>query len=214
MAAKPTRYAIKELLATGEQPFDDLDDIALDAIGKRIGRGELVVPVIVSRDGILLDGHQRLKAMLRRKRTFIDGTDVRVDTKVTAKNALEAALMYNLNRRHLTIDQKAEIARRLQRERRWSQRKIAELFGVSQPAVSQWLNPKESATPKKPKRTKRVPEPWSIPDGAALHAVESVTARLAGGTLDWRALSDTDREYILVRLGDLQAVLDEVMSQV
>jgi hypothetical protein len=36
-------------------------------------------------------------------------------------------------------DYPAELARTLQRERHWSQRKIAQVFGVSQPAVSQWL---------------------------------------------------------------------------
>jgi predicted transcriptional regulator len=45
----------------------------------------------------------------------------------------------NVARRHLSVEQKAELARKLQRERPWSQAKIAKFFGVSRPAVSQWL---------------------------------------------------------------------------
>jgi len=137
--AEPGRYAIKTLLAAGEQPFADLDDEELDSLGKAIGKGPLDDPVSVSEDGILLDGHQRLKAMLRANRTYIDASDVRVITGVTRENALEKAVELNVRRRHLSVEQKADLARRLQRERRWSQGKIAKLFGVSRPAVSQWL---------------------------------------------------------------------------
>ena len=136
---EPGRYAIKNLLAAGEQPFADLDDDELDSLGKAIGKGPLDDPVSVSEDGILLDGHQRLKAMLRANRIYIDASDVRIITGVTRENALEKAVELNVRRRHLSVEQKAELARRLQRERRWSQGKIAKLFGVSRPAVSQWL---------------------------------------------------------------------------
>ena len=136
---EPGRYAIKTLLAAGEQPFADLDDQELDSLGKAIGKGPLDNPVSVSEDGILLDGHQRLKAMLRSGRTWIQPSDVRIVEGVTRENALEKAVELNVRRRHLTVDQKADLARRLQRERRWSQGKIAKLFGVSRPAVSQWL---------------------------------------------------------------------------
>jgi transcriptional regulator with XRE-family HTH domain len=137
--AEPGRYAIKTLLAAGEQPFADLDDDELDSLGKAIGKGPLDDPVSVSEDGILLDGHQRLKAMLRSGRTWIQPSDVRIIEGVTRENALEKAVELNVRRRHLTVEQKAELVRRLQRERRWSQSKIAKLFGVSRPAVSQWL---------------------------------------------------------------------------
>lgn len=137
--AEPGRYGIKTLLAAGEQPFADLDDEELDSLGKAIGKGPLDDPVSVSEDGILLDGHQRLKAMLRANRKYIDASDVRIITGVTRENALEKAVELNVRRRHLTVEQKAELARRLQRERRWSQGTIARLFGVSRPAVSQWL---------------------------------------------------------------------------
>jgi len=137
--AEPGRYAIKTLLAAGEQPFADLDDDELDSLGKAIGKGPLDDPISVSEDGILLDGHQRLKAMLRSGRTWIQPSDVRIIEGVTRENALEKAVELNVRRRHLTVEQKADLARRLQRERRWSQGKIAKLFGVSRPAVSQWL---------------------------------------------------------------------------
>lgn len=136
---RPARYNIDALLNSGVQPLPDLEDGEMTALGKAIGRGPLADPVSVSSDGILLDGHQRLKAMRAQGRVYIDAGDVRIIEQATADNALEWAVELNVRRRHLTVDQKAGLARQLQRERRWSQAKIARLFGVSRPAVTQWL---------------------------------------------------------------------------
>jgi len=113
--AEPGRYAIKTLLAAGEQPFADLDDDELDSLGKAIGKGPLDDPVSVSEDGILLDGHQRLKAMLRSGRTWIQPSDVRIIEGVTRENALEKAVELNVRRRHLTLvpGQDSQAVRRL-----------------------------------------------------------------------------------------------------
>jgi len=135
----PARYNIDNLLNSGVQPLPDLGDDEITALGKAIGKGPLADPVSVSADGILLDGHQRLKAMRGAGRTYIDAADVRVIEQANAGNALEWAVQLNVRRRHLSVEDKAALARRLQRERRWSQATIAKLFGVSRPAVSQWL---------------------------------------------------------------------------
>jgi predicted XRE-type DNA-binding protein len=139
MGDRPTRYSIAALLNAGVQPLPDLPNEELAALGKSIGRGPLAVKIVVSRDGILLDGHQRLKAMAATGRKYIDAGDVIVDEATTSDNALERAVQLNVQRRHLSVEDKATLARRLQHERRWSQGKIAKLFGVSRPAVSQWL---------------------------------------------------------------------------
>jgi ParB-like chromosome segregation protein Spo0J len=139
MTEQPSRYSIAELLNSGVQPLPDLPDDELAALGKAIGKGPLADPVTLSSDGLLIDGHQRLKAMLAANRTYIAASDVRIAINVTRENAYESAVELNVRRRHLTVEQKADLARKLQRERRWSQGKIAKLFGVSRPAVSQWL---------------------------------------------------------------------------
>jgi hypothetical protein len=134
-----TRYNIDKLLASGIQYFDDLDEDQFAALKSSMGRrGPLLDPVTVTRDGILLDGHQRLKSMKAAGRDYVEATDIRL-VDVPRDDALEVSIQLNLNRRHMTLEQKAELARRLQRELSWSQGKIAEKFGVSRPAVSQWL---------------------------------------------------------------------------
>ena len=138
---KPTqvRYNIDKLLASGIQYFDDLDEDQLAALSGSIGRrGSLLDPVTVTQEGILLDGHQRLKGMKKAGRDTIEATDIRF-VDVPSSEALEVSIRLNLNRRHMSLEQKAELARRLQRELSWSQGKIADQFGVSRPAVSQWL---------------------------------------------------------------------------
>lgn len=138
--AAPTRYKIETLLAHGVQPFEDLDPDAFDALTSGLkDRKAMTVPVVLSKDGILLDGHQRLRAELRNGRVFINASDVRIEERATAENALEWAVRLNMVRRHYTMEDKAQAARRLQSEYGWSQRTIAQFFGVSQPAVSQWF---------------------------------------------------------------------------
>jgi transcriptional regulator with XRE-family HTH domain len=136
---QPANYSIEGLLSSGVQPFPDLPDEDLRELGKGIGRGQLAIPVSVTADGLLVDGHQRLKAMLAQGRKTIPAGDVRVIQGATSENALDWSIRLNAARRHLTGQQKADLARRLQRERRWSQGRIAKAFGVARPAVSQWL---------------------------------------------------------------------------
>ena len=86
---QPSRYSIEGLLNTSVQPFEDLDDVALKSLGKAIGKeGPLAVPVSVSSDGILLDGHQRLKGMLKQGRKIIDASDVRVIEQANVEQRL------------------------------------------------------------------------------------------------------------------------------
>jgi ParB-like chromosome segregation protein Spo0J len=196
MTDQPSRYSIAELLNRGVQPLEDLPAEELAALGKAIGRGPLAIPVSVSSDGLLLDGHQRLKAMLAAGRKLIDAGDVRVIDQATAANALEWAIRLNVARRHLSVAEKADLARKLQMERRWPQRKIAKVFGVTQPAVAQWLSTTAAttqqeqptfvigadgkeydATAPRPERPPR--NPWA-PDGHAYKAIRKAVRALQG----------------------------------
>lgn len=71
---------------------------AVVALDKR----PLADPVSVSSDGLLLDGHQRLKAQLANGRTEIGADEVHVIAEANAANAYEWALRLNVQRRHLT----------------------------------------------------------------------------------------------------------------
>jgi ParB-like chromosome segregation protein Spo0J len=189
-------YSIEGLLSAGEQPFPDLPEEDLRELGKGIGKGQLAVPVSITADGVLVDGHQRLKAMAARGRKTIAAGDVRVIDGATRETALDWAIRLNAARRHLTGAQKAELARKLQRERRWSQGRIAKAFGVARPAVSQWLanypapdgeqptyvvgeDGKEYDLAERPAAGKAPRHPWA-PDGHAFKAVRKAGRALQG----------------------------------
>src|SRR4051794_25102883 len=112
-ASAPTRYEIQKLLDSAIQPWDLMTDAELDALAKGIGRGQdpLAVPVSLSRDGQVVDGSQRLRALQLRGRKYIDATDVRVLPQVNRDNALEWAVQLNAQRRQLDIPQKARVVR-------------------------------------------------------------------------------------------------------
>jgi ParB-like chromosome segregation protein Spo0J len=227
MPDHPGSYSIDALLNSGIQPLDDLPDDELDALGKALGRGPLAVPVAVSADGILLDGHQRLKALRAVGRKRIDAGDVRVIEKATSENALEWAIQLNVARRHLTVPQKADLARKLQRERRWSQRKIARVFGVTQPAVAQWLaatTPGDGEPPAAyvtgldgksyptPPRAERPPRhPWA-PDGHAYKAVDKAVRALQGESVV-AGLSLLERTNLERRISDLMAAAEDLQGR-
>lgn len=194
MPDQPGSYSIEDLLNSGVQPFPDLTDEDLHEMGRSIGKGPLPIPVSVTADGILIDGHQRLKAMAARGRKRIDAGDVRVIEGATRGTALDWAIKLNAARRHLTGPQKAELARRLQRERGWSQGRIAKAFGVARPAVSQWLanypapdgeqptfvvglDDKVYDVPERPDTDKAPRHPWD-PAGPAFKALRKATRAL------------------------------------
>jgi transcriptional regulator with XRE-family HTH domain len=214
VSEQPASYSIEDLLNTGVQPFPDLSEDDLRALGKGIGKGQLAIPVSISEDGVLVDGHQRLKALLSQGRKRIAIDDVRVIRGVTLDNALDWSIKLNAQRRHLTGEQKAEVARYLQRTRRWSQGRIAKAFGVARPAVSQWLanypapdgeqptyvigeDGKEYDVPERQDASKAPRHPWD-PAGPAFKAVRKATRALQGET-EIKGLDPID----LAKLGDL-----------
>jgi len=134
------RWDIQRLLANSIQPFDDLPDDELEAMARGISRRRpLPVPVIVTPDGTLIDGHQRLRILLGQGQKSIGARDVRVDESATADNALERAVVLNFRRRHLTADDKGRLALKLMRTYGWSQGRVADVLDVHRPQVSRWL---------------------------------------------------------------------------
>jgi DNA-binding XRE family transcriptional regulator len=137
------QYRIEALLADGEQWFDDLDPETFNALSTGVNGhadGELTVPIVISARGRLLDGHQRLTALMHNGRKMISAADIRIDhTAVDAETEALAAIAYQINRRQVTTAEKAKVARDLMARFSWSQATVAKRMGVTRPAVSQWF---------------------------------------------------------------------------
>lgn len=216
---RPARYSIAALLNSGVQPLPDLGEEEFAGLRRAVGRGPLADPLSVSSDGILLDGHQRARAMLANGRKFVDAADVHIVEKANRDNAYEWAVQLNVTRRHMSVEEKADLARKLQRERHWSQATIARLFGVSRPAVSQWLakypdaddgvpmvvdglDGKRYVTDPPPPREDREPRsPWR-PDGYAFKAL--VKARRL---LEAEPLAGLDAFYAAKLAAELEDII-------
>jgi predicted transcriptional regulator len=136
------RYLISELLANGEQPWSPLDADTYDALREQIyvSNGRLVVPVVLSARGRLIDGHHRLQIVQEFGRTTIDAEEVRTDVNaVDPESEALAALRHQRLRRQTGTADNAKVARDLMRRFGWSQGLVAFKMGVSAAAVSQWL---------------------------------------------------------------------------
>jgi ParB-like chromosome segregation protein Spo0J len=144
----PQWFDIRKLLAEGVQPFGDLPDETMSSLAGSIGRkGRLLDPITMTSDLVLVDGHQRLKAMLAAGRSRIAVEDIVIAANTTRKDALRLAVELNMKRRHMTPEEKGVAARRLQREYGWTQGQIAEHMGVSRPSVNAWLKAASAAAP-------------------------------------------------------------------
>ena len=240
----PRWYNIEALLNTGPQPFDKWPKDELEQLAEAIGGGKrpLSDPVKVGRDGTLLDGHQRLKAMQMAGRTRIYAGDVRVVEAADTHNAMDYAVELNVGRRHLTTEQKQKLALMLYQERGWSQVKIAAKMKVSQGRVSQWISAEradledaettmvpDGSHPSEPAagRPPRVPTPasslpaWAVKGKAykALTSTANSLKKLLGsepiGPMDAfqaNAIADT-LNTIIDRATELQDALSRAQSQ-
>ncbi len=229
MTDQPKRYSIEKLLQTGVQPFPDWPDEELDQFGKDLGRKMLAQRVSMTSDGIIVDGHQRLQALQRAGHKTISADEVHIVEWATKANALELAVELNVRKRpSLTIAEKANMARQLQRKYNWSQRKLAKIFGVSQPAISQWLSatPTDDTDPVSfvigedgkeysPTREKveRAPRhPWA-PDGHAYRAIHKATRALQSNETI-AGLNPIHLAKLAQELDDLIEAAEEVRNQV
>jgi DNA-binding transcriptional regulator YdaS (Cro superfamily) len=218
-------YGIEALLNSGRQPMKDLGKEEFAGLRKALGKRPLADPVSLSSDGLLLDGHQRLRAQLANGRTEIGADEVRIIAEANAGNAFEWAVRLNVQRRHLTVEDKAELARMLQAERRWSQGKIAQLFGVSRPAVSQWLSKtaaddagpvmvegtdgKAYPVEPPPRREPKMTPAWA-PSGLGYRSLQSALTRLQ--TEPYAPLDPLKRAKLVDMLTSASEAIDKLMD--
>lgn len=95
------------------------------------------VPVEFDEAGNILDGHHRLMACQELGIKDYPSI-VRVGMSEDAKR--EHILMLNLARRHLTLEQRKETVRKVKEETGWSNRRIADLLGVSYETIGRDLS--------------------------------------------------------------------------
>jgi hypothetical protein len=137
------RYDIAKLLREGEQPFDPLTEEqkfdlrrTIVAHNKRLDK----MPVHLSADEILYDGHQRLRILLELDRKTIGEAEVIHNHKVRGRQATRIeAIKINWNRRQLTGEAKAAVCWDLVRRWGMSQQLIGDELGMSQQAVSKLM---------------------------------------------------------------------------
>lgn len=130
------------------QRFDRLDPATEAALRESIRRWGVIVPVVRDQDGRLVDGHQRTR-IARELGLAVPTREVEVANREEA-DALGVSL--NIDRRHLTVEQRKEIAAGL-RANGHSTRAIAGALGVSQTQVVRDLATGEPGGSPPPKKT-------------------------------------------------------------
>jgi ParB-like chromosome segregation protein Spo0J len=90
--------------------------------------------VVTDEDGNVIDGHHRVKAC--------EELGVKYPTRVIAgfseEQKQDLSVELNMHRRHLTKEQKKELAVNL-REQGWTQERIGKALGVPQQTISRWF---------------------------------------------------------------------------
>lgn len=124
-------------------PFQVMPPLSAEeyaALKADIAENGIEVAVEIDEDGTLIDGHHRVKAwteLLEAGVTVQDYPRIRV-AGLTYEQKRDRARNLNLKRRHLSSEQKKEIAVELRREGK-TQVEIAESLGVAHTTVGRWL---------------------------------------------------------------------------
>ena len=143
MVEPAKRYSIEELLRNGVQPWFDASPDELETLKHTItqkGGNLRQMPVSLSADDILFDGHQRLQAMLALGRKTISAGEYRRDKKVKGREAAyDEAVQIGWNRRNLSGKAKAHKCWEYFHKDGLSQGAIAAKIGIKQPSVSELM---------------------------------------------------------------------------
>jgi len=107
-----------------------------EALKADIAKRGVLVPVEYDEEGNILDGHHRVQIC---NELGIKEWPSIVRIGLSEEEKVEHVLALNLDRRHLTREQRRELVARL-REQGWSLRRIAEQLGVSDFTVREDIN--------------------------------------------------------------------------
>jgi hypothetical protein len=129
-------YKIDDLIANSVQPFEDLPDEELEALAKDLDPRAGLPIAVVSSDGVVIDGLQRLRALKLKGRVNVPRESLVVEMRANKANAIDWSIRLNVNRRHLSGETKAKAMIRLMDEHGWSQGVVAEKFNMTRQGVS------------------------------------------------------------------------------
>lgn len=124
-----------------DAPFQVLPTLAAeeyDALRASVDRRGVRVPVELDADGRVLDGHHRLRAAAELG-LDPEAVPLVVRDELSEEEALEYVLELNLDRRHLTPEQRRKVAAEL-REHGWSLRRIGARVGVHHETIRRDLD--------------------------------------------------------------------------
>jgi ParB family chromosome partitioning protein len=125
--------------------YQYLPSLSLDeyeALRESIRKYGVIQPVIVDESGAIIDGYHRAKAC---KELDVD-YPTRVIEGLTEEEKENLSVSSNIKRRHLSKEQKKELALALRSEG-WTQERIAGVMEVSQKTISNWLAVSNFSTP-------------------------------------------------------------------
>lgn len=192
-----------------------LPDLAADeyeALKADIARRGVQVPVEIDEAGAILDGHQRVRAWTELHDAGLPLGDYPriIRAGFSEDQKFEHALILNLNRRHLTDEQRKELTRRL-RERGWSTGRIAEVEKVSDETVRRDLSDAGSTYVEPARVTGR--DGKSYPAHRAILARDEREAANAVAALPMADFGEDDTPILtgreVVRNANFQAVMQE-----
>lgn len=138
----PERFLERLLKGEAEPAFQllpPLNDRDRDALQESVAERGIRVALELDADGRLLDGHHRLEVA---RELELEPEKIPVslrDDLQGEEDALEYVLEVNLGRRHLTQEDRQQVARAL-RARGWSLRRIADHVGVSHTTIRRDLD--------------------------------------------------------------------------
>ena len=133
---------------TSYQVMPDLTPEEYEALKSSIREKGVLMPVKIDEDGNILDGYHRAKICDELGISYPRS----VKAGLTEEEKFDYALRINLHRRHLTREQRQEMALKL-RQRGWSYRQIGEELKVDPMTVRRDISGVENATPEIPTHT-------------------------------------------------------------
>ena len=133
--SSPKQVAVDRITTSPFQPRRSFDETKIDELASSIRNQGIIQPLIVrpKNDGFeLIAGERRWRAAMRAGLSYVpvlvrDASD---------HEAMQIALVENLQREDLNSIEEANGYRRLQEEFHWSQEEMAEKVGKSRPAIA------------------------------------------------------------------------------
>lgn len=134
----PKQVAVERITSSPFQPRRSFDEAKIDELAASIRNQGIIQPLIVrpTNDGFeLIAGERRWRAAMRAGLTHVPV----VVRDASDHEAMQIALVENLQREDLNSIEEANGYRRLQEEFHWSQEEMAEKVGKSRPAIANAL---------------------------------------------------------------------------